>query len=159
MESTSELDTQKKVTIQEDFTSVLSQLNGLKLYCSSVINQVKSLEKKVKKQMKQHARDVKKMELKQRKKKTCVAAVPIKVSDTLIDFMGLTEGQRVARTEVTKFIINYIKTNSLQNPDNSQCIVPDKKLKTLFGCKDDNVEESLKITYFNIQKHMNKHFI
>ena len=120
--------------------------------CSSVINQIKGLEKNVKKQMKQYEREIKKQS-KNKKKKPSGFAVPTTVSEKLSDFMGLTEGQQIARTEVTKYIINYIKTNNLQNPNNNQSILPDTKLKSLF---DNDTEE---ITYFNIQKHMNKHFI
>ena len=145
------LDTQKMV-VQEEFINVLAQLNGLKSLCSSVINQIKGLEKNVKKQMKQYEREIKKQS-KNKKKKPSGFAVPTTVSEKLSDFMGLTEGQQIARTEVTKYNINYIKTNNLQNPNNNQSILPDTKLKSLF---DNDTEE---ITYFNIQKHMNKHFI
>ena len=87
------------------------------------------------------------------KKKPSGFAMPTKVSEKLSNFMGLTEGQQVARTEVTKYIINYIKSNNLQNPDNNQSIIPDVKLNSLFDYHDGE------ITYFNIQKHMNKHFL
>ena len=138
--------------IKEEFTQVLAQLSGLKTLCSSVINQIKGLEKNVKKQMKKYERDIKKQS-KMSKKKPSGFAMPTKVSEKLSNFMGLTEGQQVARTEVTKYIINYIKSNNLQNPDNNQSIIPDVKLKSLFDNHDGE------ITYFNIQKHMNKHFI
>jgi len=138
--------------IQEEFTQVLAQLSGLKTLCSSVINQIKGLEKNVKKQMKKYERDIKKQS-KMSKKKPSGFAMPTKVSEKLSNFMGLTEGQQVARTEVTKYIINYIKSNNLQNPDNNQSIIPDVKLKSLFDNHDGE------ITYFNIQKHMNKHFL
>jgi chromatin remodeling complex protein RSC6 len=147
MESIGTSNSTVNISFQEEFTNVLSQLNGLKSYCSSVISQVKALEKTVKKQ-----------EGKKSKKKASGFAVPTKVSDTLSKFMGLTEGQQVARTEVTKFIINYIKTNNLQNPVNNQSILPDKNLKTLFDCVNEHGTPN-EITYFNIQKHMNKHFI
>lgn len=152
MELKSETVDTQKVVVQEEFTNVLAQLNGLKSLCSSVINQIKGLEKNVKKQMKQYEREIKKQS-KNKKKKPSGFAVPTTVSEKLSDFMGLTEGQQIARTEVTKYIINYIKTNNLQNPSNNQSILPDTKLKSLF---DNDTEE---ITYFNIQKHMNKHFI
>ena len=138
--------------IQEEFTQVLAQLSGLKTLCSSVINQIKGLEKNVKKQMKKYERDIKKQS-KMSKKKPSGFAMPTKVSEKLSNFMGLTEGQQVARTEVTKYIINYIKSNNLQNPDNNQSIIPDVKLNSLFDNHDGE------ITYFNIQKHMNKHFL
>ena len=139
-------------SITEQFSSLLNTLSSFKSQISMLSSQVKALEKNVKKQMKQYQREIKKQS-KQIKKKPSGFAVPTKVSEKLSKFMGLTEGQQVARTEVTKYIINYIKTNNLQNPNNNQCIIPDTKLNTLF---DNNNEE---ITYFNIQKHMNKHFI
>jgi len=143
---------ENSVVVQEEFSQVLARLNGLKTLCSSVISQIKGLEKNVKKQMKKYERDIKKQS-KMSKKKPSGFAMPTKVSEKLSDFMGLTEGQQVARTEVTKYIINYIKTNNLQNPNNNQSIIPDVKLKSLFDNHDGE------ITYFNIQKHMNKHFI
>lgn len=143
-------------TIENEFTEILASLNGLKMHFSSVINQIKALEKSVKKQMKQQRREMEKNEKKMKKKKTKSQpslAIPIDVSEKLSCFMGLKEGQKVARIEVTKYIMDYIKTNNLQNPNNNQCIVPDVKLNTLFQ------HETETLTYFNMQKHMHKHFI
>lgn len=143
-------------TIEEEFTEILASLNGLKLHFSSVINQIKGLEKTVKKKMKQQRREMDKNEKKMKKKKAksqSNVAIPIDVSEKLSRFMGLKEGQQVARMEVTKYIMDYIKTNNLLNPNNNQYIVPDSKLNTLFS---DNNES---LTYFNMQKHINKHFI
>ena len=142
-------------TIEQEFTEILASLNGLKLHFSSVINQIKGLEKTVKKQLKQQRRE---MEKKMKKKRTKTKlqsnfAIPIDVSEKLTCFMGLKEGQKVARIEVTKYIMDYIKTNNLQNPNNNQCIVPDVKLNTLFQHDAEN------LTYFNMQKHIHKHFI
>ena len=139
--------------IQEEFTQVLAQLSGLKTLCSSVINQIKGLEKNVKKQMKKYERDIKKQS-KMSKKKPSGFAMPTKVSEKLSNFMGLTEGQQVARTEVTKYICTYIKENELTNQENNREIKPDVKLKELLGTKEDTV-----VTYFNIQRYMNKHFL
>ena len=144
----------KVIDTKEEFLQILSQLNGLKSMCSSAINQVKGLEKNVKKQMKQYEREIKKNLKMKKNKKASGFAVPTNVSDKLSNFMGLSVGQQIARTEVTKYIIQYIKSNNLQNPTNNQCILPDNKLKTLFDYNDGE-----EITYFNIQKHMNKHFI
>ena len=77
-------------------------------------------------------------------------AKPSKISKELCSFMGKEEGAEVARTEVTKFVISYIKDNSLAE---SKDIKPDEKLAHLLGTGDED-----KVTYFNIQKYMNKHF-
>jgi chromatin remodeling complex protein RSC6 len=64
--------------------------------------------------------------------------------------MGKETGSEVARTEVTQFVIQYIKENNLAQ---SREITPDTKLAALLGVgdKDD-------VTYFNIQRYMNRHF-
>ena len=67
--------------------------------------------------------------------------------------MDKPNGSEVARTEVTQFIISYIKTNNLQWQENRKVIKPDKALHTLLGNGEDEV------TYFNLQRYMNKHFI
>lgn len=78
-------------------------------------------------------------------------ATPTNISPELLKFMGKEAGVKVARTEVTQFIITYIKNNNLGV---SKEITLDENLKTLLGAKcGDNV------TYFNLQRFMNKHFI
>ena len=81
-------------------------------------------------------------------------AVPTKISPKLCDFMGVEEGTKLARTEVTKYISKYIKENKLQAKENKRVILPDKTLETLLGVENDD-----QVTYFNLQKYMNVHFI
>jgi upstream activation factor subunit UAF30 len=80
-------------------------------------------------------------------------AKPSKVTKELCEFMNKTEGTEIARTEVTKALVTYIKENKLENENNSKIIQPDNKLKLLL-----ELEEGQELTYFNIQKYMNKHF-
>ena len=80
-------------------------------------------------------------------------ARPSKVTDKLADFMNKEAGTLVARTEVTQYLIKYIKENSLQNKENKRIIKPDDKLMDLLESGENE------ITYFNLQKYMNKHFI
>jgi chromatin remodeling complex protein RSC6 len=68
--------------------------------------------------------------------------------------MGQPEGTELARTEVTKYIIQYIKDNKLPDKHNKKIINPDKQLKNLLQTNDKE-----EVTYFNIQKYMNKHFV
>ena len=67
--------------------------------------------------------------------------------------MDKPNGSEVARTEVTQFIISYIKNNDLQWKENRKIIKPDEALKSLLGNGNDEV------TYFNLQRYMNKHFL
>jgi chromatin remodeling complex protein RSC6 len=119
--------------------------------------QVKTLEKIVKKELKPSKKESKLLEPKAKKAPSGFAK-PTKVTKELCDFMNKPEGTEIARTEVTKVLVNYIKTNNLQEQtsDSKNKIVPDDKLKSLLGL---NVNETNELTFFNIQKYMNKHFI
>lgn len=139
--------------ITEQFGAVLNTLSSFKSQISMLSAQVKSLEKTVKKQMKQLEREAQK----NKNKGNRIAsgfAVPSKISNVLCKFMGKPEGTEMARTEVTKYIIQYIKNNNLPDKDNKKVIKPDNALKSLL-----NVKATDEVTYFNLQKYMNKHFI
>ena len=82
-------------------------------------------------------------------------AKPTKVTDDLCKFMNREEGSEIARTDVTKALIHYIESNNLQNSENKKIIMPDEKLKTLLGLDE---KKEVTLTYFNLQKYMNKHF-
>ena len=76
-----------------------------------------------------------------------------KGSDLVLDlckFMGVKEGTQLARTEVTKYIIQYIKDNDLPDKSNKKIIKPNTKLKRLLS-----IEKNDEVTYFNLQKYMN----
>ena len=64
--------------------------------------------------------------------------------------MGRSNGTQIARTEVTQYLINYIKENELQYAENKKVIIPDEKLKSLLG-----VDGTMEVTYFNLQGLMN----
>lgn len=80
-------------------------------------------------------------------------AAPSFISNELSIFLNIPVGSKISRTEVTKLISEYIKTNNLQNSFDKTEIVPDNKLSVLIGEHDN------KLTFFTIQKLLNKHFI
>ena len=81
-------------------------------------------------------------------------AKPGPVSDELCIFMNKEKGTHMARTEVTQYIVKYIKDKSLVNNDNKKIIVPNPELKSLLA-----VSETDEITYFSLQRLMNRHFV
>lgn len=135
------------------FESIIENLSSFKVQISNIQQQIKVLDKSIKKQLKTHQKDVAKRALKPARAPSGFAR-PSKVTKELCDFMNKEEGTKIARTEVTRALVSYIKSNKLENKENSKIISPDDKLKFLLG-----VEESDELTYFNIQKYMNKHFI
>jgi chromatin remodeling complex protein RSC6 len=62
-------------------------------------------------------------------------------------------GTEMARTEVTRDINKYIRTNNLQDKENGRKINPDAKLASLLKLKKND-----ELTYFNLQRYMSPHF-
>jgi len=135
------------------FESIIDSLSLFKVQIIGIQQQLKQLEKNVKKQMKGLKKEATKSKNKGNRKPSGFAK-PGKVTKELCEFMNKSEGTQIARTEVTRALIAYIKQNNLENSSNSKIISPDNKLKVLL-----DVDEGNELTYFNIQKYMNKHFI
>jgi chromatin remodeling complex protein RSC6 len=87
-------------------------------------------------------------------RKPCGFARPTPVSDEMCDFLKIEKGSDVSRTTVTRALIQYIKENNLQNPENKKQILPDSTLSILFG---ENAKDQT-LTYFTMQKFVNHHF-
>jgi len=77
---------------------------------------------------------------------------PVKISRDMQKFTGLREDQLVSRVDVTKSICQYVKTNNLQNQADRRQFTPDDKLGKLLGTNEP-------LTYYNLQKHIQHHFI
>lgn len=147
----------KEEQIDEDvfdqFDQLVVQLNLMKAHVSMIQRNVQQLEKNIKKQMKGMKKEIIKNKNKGNRLPSGFAK-PSKVTKELCEFMNKSEGTEIARTEVTRALVAYIKENKLENTENSKIISPDDKLKILLG-----LDDSQELTYFNIQKYMNKHFV
>jgi chromatin remodeling complex protein RSC6 len=142
--------------IMTQFENISETIISVKLQINFLKKQITILEKGIKKNLKNMNKEITKNKSKNSKKKQVLSgfAKPSKVSKELCMFMNKEEGTEIARTEVTRSLVSYIKEHNLENLDNRKNISPDEKLKTLLGIENDE-----KVTYFNIQKYMNKHFI
>ena len=142
-------------SIEEQFATITDTITLFKMQLSSLQQQVKAVEKTIKKEIKNVKKD--KKEKPKTKRAPSGFAKPTKVTKELCSFMDKPEGTEIARTEVTKALVSYIKTNNLVESSNDakKIIVPDEKLKTLLGINNNELTD---LTYFNIQKYMNKHF-
>jgi len=142
--------------LEESFNTICDSLALFKMQLSTLQQQIRTIEKQVKKELKTNKKPVKVKTA--TKKAPSGFAKPTKVTKELCEFMNQPEGTEIARTEVTKTLVQYIKTNNLQEQtaESKNKIVPDDKLKHLLGLNE--VEEN-DLTFFSIQKHMNKHFI
>lgn len=77
---------------------------------------------------------------------------PVKISKDMQKFTGIKDDQLVSRVDVTKAICNYVKEHNLQNSDDRRQFTPDDKLSKLLGTNQA-------LTYYNLQKHIQQHFI
>ena len=135
------------------FNSLINGLQTVKLQINILQHSVKQIEKTIKKKMKGLKKEVTKNKQKGNRKPSGFAK-PGKITKELCCFLNKEEGTEIARTEVTRALVAYIKENKLDNSDNGQIIHPDNKLKILLGLEDNQ-----NLTYFTIQKYMNKHFV
>ncbi len=158
MEENIKVETETNKVIEETtgknelFSDVLLTLSNFKKQITQLQTSIKDIEKQITKERKQFAKTNEKKN--KGNKKPSGFATPSKISDELCSFMGVEKGSQAARTEVTQYVIQYIKDNHLVKQYNKKIIDPDDKLKKLLDPKEND-----EVTYFNIQKLMNKHFI
>lgn len=146
---------------------IYDSLTLFKMNINTIQQQLKVLEKDVKKEIKQQQKQKQKEEeIIKIKRKPSGFAKPGNVTNELCKFMECEEGTKLARTKVTQYLFKYIKDNNLNETyldyDEETCknkkktrIVLDDKLKLLLELEDEEKE----INYFNIQKLMNRHFL
>ena len=78
-------------------------------------------------------------------------AVPVKVASTLAEFLNVDPNDHMPRTEVTKRLTEYIKSNSLQCEDNKKLFVCDEKLAKVFS-----IDTGTQTNWFEMQKFLAK---
>ena len=158
METEKVVQVRTKTTLSYDKCKLVTEELDMELVqLKTIYENMKTKQKLLKKHLANLEKKMNKVHNKPAKlRKPCGFAKPTRVSDTMCDFMRLPHGSLISRTDITKTLIQYIKTNQLQNPDHKRQIRPDETLYKIFGeeSKNDNM-----ITYFTMQKYMNQHFI
>jgi len=133
-----------------EFCAKLQQLGAL---IASLKSEFKTLEKQWSRDLKSAQKASTKRKRKSGNRAPSGFVKPTRISDELAQFLGKQVGAEMARTEVTRDINAYIRTNNLQDKSNGRKIIPDVKLSSLL--KLNNGEE---LTYFNLQRYMSPHF-
>ncbi len=140
-------------TVNDDIRSALESVTRLRDEASKMIAGLRKLDKRVSKEIKEaRKRKRTKREVDPSKpKRPNVFQEPQNVSVDLCKFFGKPTGTQMSRAEVTSGVSTYVKKHGLQNKHE---IKPDSNLKGLLGVSDADT-----LTYFNIQKYLNKHYI
>jgi len=139
--------------ISSQFSSISAKLHQVVAFAASLRSELRALERYAVKELRtaQKAGAKKRRKVGNRAPSGFVKPTPI--SKELAEFLGKSDGSEMARTEVTREINAYIRTNNLQDKENGRRINPDAKLKALLKLKKDE-----ELTYFNLQRYMSPHF-
>ena len=136
-----------------DHSEFMTKLNRLSCLISTLKSEFRLIEKKTGRELKAATKAVGKRKRKSGNRSPSGFTKPTMISDTLSTFLGKQPGTLLARTEVTREINAYIRTNQLQDKTNGRRINADAKLSTLLGLKVGD-----ELTYFNLQRYMSGHF-
>jgi len=139
-------------SISTGFSEFISKFQIMLASFNALKTELRSLEKITVKQLK----IAEKQSNKKRRKGNRAPSGFVKpslISDELAKFLDKPCGTEMARTDVTREINKYIRANNLQDKSNGRKINPDKQLTQLL-----KIEESVDLTYFNLQKYMGPHF-
>ena len=145
----------EEVRLEHEAKAITARLLAVRETVSELISEAKRLEKK--------AAKIQKMADKRRRRqrstegedgkpaRVSIFQQPVNISAALCSFLGRPAGSQESRSNVTKFITAYVKDHNLKNKHD---INPDAKLRNLLGIKEGD-----KLTYFNLQKYLNVHYI
>ncbi len=140
-------------SLTDAFVDVLALLTALRSQLTAVTGQVRSLQKRADRELKNAHKASKKRARRSGNRAPSGFVKPTKISSELAAFLGKPKGTEMARTEVTREINGYIRQHSLQDPQNGRRILADAKLRKLLKLK-----QSDELTYFNLQRYMSPHF-
>jgi len=107
--------------LHASFSMVIDSLTLLKMQLSDVQSKIKNIEKVVKKELKKTNKSV--INKNKEKKMPSGFAQPANVTKELTDFMDKPYGTKIARTQATKAVIDYIKAQKLQDSEINKIII------------------------------------
>tara|TARA_B000000565_G_C23778915_1_gene375161 strand:+ start:2237 stop:2854 length:618 start_codon:yes stop_codon:yes gene_type:complete len=160
-ETTTTMKTEEQTELLVKETELIVKEDPILASLGSLMQKMDTLEKEARQSKYEIKKVMKSVEKKFKSKKRKVDpnrepsgfAKPALLSDELCKFLKLDKGSKMARTEVTQKVNEYIKTHNLQNQDNKKKISPDKVLSNLLKVTDKD-----DLTYFSMQKYLKEHF-
>ena len=142
-------------TLDEDLKAVTANLTTLRETAAAMLAQVKKLEKRVHREIKDARKRKRRAPPAEgadaKPRQPSIFERPTKVTDELCLFLGKPKDTLMSRSEVTKAVNNYVKEKGLKNKHD---IKPDAALKKLLA-----IGEGEPLTYFNLQRYLNRHYV
>jgi chromatin remodeling complex protein RSC6 len=141
--------------MQTQIAELSTQVHSAQTVLKTITTAMKTLEKEYSKERKEMMKKAEKYTRRStRSRNPSGFAKSAPISKELADFLGLPHGSELARTDATRKINEYIKSNDLQNPAAKKEILCDAKLKELLQPADGEV-----VHFFNLQRFLKKHFV
>jgi len=145
-------------TLDADLKSLATRLNSARELLAGLVSEVKKLDKRVHKEIKEARKRRRRSKTEEgvegAEAKPRVPSIferPVQVTDELCAFLSKPKGTLMSRSEVTKGVNGYVKEKNLKNKHD---ITPDAALKKLLLIADGD-----SLTYFNLQRYLNRHYI
>ena len=142
-----------EASIAAQSVEFMAKLNQLSSMIASLKTEYRTLEKKWARELKAAQKCNSKKKKRAGNRAPSGFVKPTKISDELAKFLEKPIGTEMARTDVTREINKYIRSQNLQDAGNGRRIIPDQKLQTLLKLKKTD-----ELTYFNLQRYMSPHF-
>ena len=142
-------------TLEEDLKVLTNSLTVLRETTTSLLGQVKRLDRRVHREIKDARKRKRRAKVEEggevKPRVPSIFERPVQITDELCKFLTKPAGTLMSRSEVTKAVNVYVKEKNLKE---KHAIKPDAALKKLLAVPD-NVE----LTYFNLQKYLNHHYV
>jgi hypothetical protein len=142
-------------TLDEDLKSVTAYLNSVRETVVSLLGHVKRLDKRVHREIKDARKRKRRAKVEEgaegdKPRTPSIFERPVQVTDELCAFLGLAKGTLISRSQVTKGVNAYVKEKNLKE---KHSITPDVQLRKLLALPEGQL-----LTYFNLQKYLNRHY-
>jgi upstream activation factor subunit UAF30 len=139
--------------LTDTFSDFATKLQQMSQAFTSLKADFRAMEKECTRKLKQAQKDSARRKRKTGSRQPSGFVKPTLISNELASFLKRPQGSEMARTEVTREINAYIRSNNLQDKQNGRKINPDGALSKLLKLKKTD-----ELTYFNLQRYMSPHF-
>jgi chromatin remodeling complex protein RSC6 len=150
-------------------TDLAARLNALQERLANAVKEFQAIAKDIQASLKVAAKDAQKLQKRRGGNHAAAAAAaaasgvprklsgfakPTQLSPELCEFLGVAPETQLARIEVNRLLIKYIKDNNLRGTEDKRVLKPDDKVMKLL-----NVDDKTNLNYFNVQTYLKPHFI
>jgi chromatin remodeling complex protein RSC6 len=144
-------------SVEQEISELVALHQKLRDQSVAAIKTLQKLQKRVAKEVKEagRRRRVKKEDDgTPKEKRPTIFTTPVTLKDELCLFLGKSKGSQMTPADVTRAFSAYVDAHKLKDAEKGHTIHPDAAMRKVL-----NVNDSEKISYRNIQKHLYKLYI